>query len=164
MERKSIEREIKIHKQLQHLNIIKLYFSYVKKNTLFLILELCDKGNLFQMLKNRYFTMEQNLIIFYEVVKAISYLHQQNLMHRDIKPENILLDQTNGVKVCDFGFCAAYNAAIQRQTLCGTQEYLPPEIIKNHTQTQSVDVWCLGILLYEMIHKTTPYKARNIVE
>lgn len=79
------------------------------------------------------------------VCDAIEYMHSKNIMHRDIKPENILLDRKNVVKVCDFGF--AVNCE-PRMTLCGTVEYMAPEMILRKPYNHKIDIWGLGILLF----------------
>lgn len=107
-------------------------------------------------------TDSQVLTVFYQILKAISYIHKLKILHRDIKPENILMEGDFHAKLCDFGFCAPYGEGIKRKTMCGTSEYLPPEIINGSYQTEKVDIWCMGILLYELLHKTTPFKKTNL--
>jgi serine/threonine protein kinase len=72
-------------------------------------------------------------------------------MHRDLKPENLLLDKDLNVKVCDFGWSVEYSESCSRKTLCGTYEYMAPEVFKGQNQTTKADVWGLGILLYELL-------------
>ena len=98
------------------------------------------------------------------MTSAVVYLHDKKIVHRDIKPENILLAKGGVFKLCDFGFCAPFGDDKKRDTLCGTKEYLAPEVINCQQQTDKVDIWCLGVLLYEMIHKRTPYNGRNILQ
>ena len=89
-------------------------------------------------------------------------MHKYNLIHRDIKPENILLDSNFNIKLCDFGWsCFLENDAF-RTSICGTYEYMSPEIIYGKRHTNKVDVWCMGILLYEMLHGNPPFKADNL--
>ena len=81
-------------------------------------------------------------------------------MHRDIKPENLLLDKNCTLKVCDFGWCILLkNNDDQRETFCGTYEYIAPELYNNKKYDKSVDIWSLGVLLYEMLHGHSPYKG-----
>ena len=67
-------------------------------------------------------------------------------------------------KLCDFGFAARFGLGQRRKTLCGTQEYIPPEILSNKDQTEKVDIWCLGILLYELYHKRSPFYRKSTEE
>lgn len=83
-------------------------------------------------------------------------------MHRDLKPENILVDAKNNVKLCDFGYSAEFDLKEIRQTLCGTYEYMAPEVIFNGRQTKKTDIWALGILLYELFHGKAPYRGHTM--
>ena len=88
---------------------------------------------------------------------AVKYLHDNNLIHRDIKPENILLDENLVPKLSDFGWSAIIKNE-KRHTFCGTFEYMAPEMFENEEYTYSVDIWSLGILLYELYHGKSPYE------
>ena len=87
-------------------------------------------------------------------------MHKNDYIHRDIKPENILLFENNLVKLCDFGWCVKLTLA-QRTTFCGTFEYMAPEMIKKNLYGKEIDIWALGILLYEMIHGHSPFRPRK---
>ena len=76
-------------------------------------------------------------------------------MHRDLKPENLLITGDNILKLCDFGSGSCYE--IQRNTFCGTYEYMAPEMVKNVPHDERVDVWALGVLLYELVHNQEPF-------
>ena len=83
-------------------------------------------------------------------------------MHRDLKPENILLDKDYNIKLCDFGWSALYADDVLRETMCGTFEYMAPEIYKRKNQTKKTDVWSLGILLYELFHGHPPFRGSTL--
>ncbi len=83
-------------------------------------------------------------------------------MHRDIKPENILLNEFLVVKLCDFGWSAVFNESENRETLCGTYEYMAPEVFQQKKQTKKTDIWALGILLYELFHGCAPYRGDRL--
>lgn len=159
---KNIHREIKTQMYLDHPNIVHLYDSIqTPDNVLLLLLEYADNNNLFHFIQGR--PLDEKMIhkFFFQTVQAIEYIHKRKIMHRDLKPENILLDKNYNVKVCDFGWCAEYNEQERRQTFCGTSEYMAPEIIDSKAQDPSIDIWSLGILLYEMYHKKAPYRGTN---
>ena len=94
-----------------------------------------------------------DVALFYctEILLAIGYLHTQRIVYRDLKPENLLLDRDGHVKIVDFGFCKYLEAGSKAFTLCGTPEYLAPEIVKSEGHGLAVDWWAFGILLYEML-------------
>ena len=97
---------------------------------------------------------------FIQTVNAVHFLHQNNIIHRDIKPENILLGENGLVKLCDFGWAKELTIN-KRSTFCGTMEYMAPEIVESEKYDFSVDVWSLGILLYELIMGHSPFRAER---
>ena len=115
-------------------------------------------------MKSKHMDDDTILKVFQDVMGAVCFLHSQNIFHRDIKPENILLDGKGSFKLCDFGFSALFGNGENRQTLCGTKEYLAPEVIASEYQDDKVDIWCMGVLLYELVHKRPPFTGRNIIQ
>ncbi len=83
-------------------------------------------------------------------------------MHRDLKPENILVDKELNVKVCDFGWSAKYSNLESRETVCGTYEYMSPEVFFRKRQTKKTDIWALGIFLYELMHYKAPFRGSRM--
>jgi serine/threonine protein kinase len=98
---------------------------------------------------------------FIDTAAAVNFLHDNNLIHRDIKPENLLIDDAGNVKLCDFGWCVDLNVG-SRSTFCGTYEYMAPEIINEAPYDSGIDVWSLGVLLYELIHGYSPFRAKSM--
>jgi serine/threonine protein kinase len=96
---------------------------------------------------------------FIDTVSAVQFLHENNLVHRDLKPENLLIDDKGSVKLCDFGWCVEL-AVGNRSTFCGTYEYMAPEIINEDPYDNGIDVWSLGVLLYELLHGYSPFRAK----
>lgn len=156
----TLNRELQTQKSLFHPNIVRLLNWFQTKDRLFIVLEHIEGGNLFEF--NKKFLADHEVAkIFYEVVSAVAFLHERGILHRDIKPENILIDSKGNMKLCDFGFCAPFGEGINRRTLCGTKEYLPPEILTSGQQNEKVDIWCLGVLLYELLNKKTPFEGKS---
>ena len=154
-----IYREIEIQRSLIHPNIIRLYSYKEDKDNFYLIMEYAKKGNLLSKIRKEGKLNENEAFkIFIQVCSSILFLHSNGYAHRDIKPENILIDENNNIKLCDFGLCANVNDG-QRTTICGTYEYIAPEIIKEQPYDQSIDIWSLGILLYEMLHGYSPFRS-----
>lgn len=157
---KIIHREISVQKKLIHPNIIRLYGNIEDTESLYLILEYAEKGNLFHYIKKKKLLCEEEAFHYFtQVCFSINYLHEQDVIHRDLKPENILLTSNSMAKICDFGWCA--EGIEERTTYCGTLDYMAPEIVLRNRYTNKVDIWALGVLLYEMTHGYPPFNAKN---
>lgn len=156
--KETLIREIRIQKQLNHEYICRLYTSFEDKTTIYLALEYASKGNLFYLIRKEKNLSEDTAFYFFiQVCSGIYYLHKQGLIHRDIKPENILIKEGNIIKICDFGWCVQSDHMQQRNTFCGTLEYMAPEMIQNKNHNHTLDIWSLGILLYELVHGRAPF-------
>ena len=155
----SIYKEINIQSRIDHPNILPILFVNETISEFDIVLEYSSYGNLFHYIrKNKSLNESLSFRLFIQVVNAVFFLHKNNLIHRDIKPENILIFEKNHLKLCDFGWCAKIEEGEQRCTFCGTTEYMSPELV-NHTEySKEVDIWSLGILLFEMIHGYSPFR------
>ena len=153
-------REIEIMYKLDHPHIIKLYSHFEDDEDFCLIMQIASKGQLYSVIK-RLKRLDQRTAAQYmrEVISAIKYLHTRNppIIHRDIKPENILLDQDGRCKLADFGWSNFDDGRKNRETYCGTPEYLAPEMVTKSGHNESVDIWALGVLLFEMLTGRTPF-------
>ncbi len=127
-EKIAITREINFQKTLDHPHIVKLYAYFEKTDKLYIILELVKNGNVFELLKKRNLSSNEVAFFFTQVLLGIQFIHSRKNIHRDIKPENILMTQGGILKICDFGFAAPFGENIVRKTMCGTREYLAPEV------------------------------------
>ena len=182
-----IKKEIRTHCILRHENIINLYNYDYNNNRVFLILEYAEKGNLYNYLRNEKINENekkkkkenkngkkndkknelkilnefQKRQIFIKTCEAVAFMHANNLIHRDIKPENILLDKNLDPKLCDFGWSAKVQKNEIRATFCGTYEYMAPEVFESEDYNENIDVWSLGILLYEIYHGSSPFVGKS---
>ena len=158
---KRIYDEIDIQSRIYHQNIVRLL--YVKENdeSIYLIMEYANNGSLFNYIRKKgSLNEEESFIFFCQIINAIYFLHKNDYIHRDIKPENILIFDNNECKLCDFGCCVELNGK-QRSTFCGTTEYMSPEIVNKIEYSKEIDIWSLGILLYEMIHGYSPFNPNK---
>lgn len=141
---------------LNHPLIIKLYSTFKDKNMLYFLLEPSLGGELFTLLrKHRTFSLAESRFYAASVVLVFEYMHSMHLVYRDLKPENLLLDSEGYIKVTDFGF--AKKVKNKTWTLCGTPEYLAPEIVAGKGHGKGVDWWTVGILIFEMLASFTPF-------
>ena len=162
-------REIEIMYKIRHPNCVRLFGNFEDENYCYFIMEYIPGGNLYNLMaSNRNTGLNIYLVarIMRELVSAIYYLHNMNppIIHRDIKPENVLLTNNSDIKLTDFGWSNYINfEGEQRLTFCGTPIYLAPEMIQNTGHDEHVDIWCLGVLLFELLTGTPPFIGQNRV-
>ncbi|AOW06383.1 spindle assembly checkpoint kinase [Yarrowia lipolytica] len=155
---KQFRREVEIQSNLRHTNVLRLFGHFHDKDRVYLILEYVVHGELYKLLRNqKRFTESTASSYIYQMSEALLYLHGKNIIHRDIKPENILLHFNDTIKISDFGW-SVHAPSNRRSTLCGTMDYLPPEIVQSRPYDKNVDVWSLGILMYEFLCGAPPFE------
>ena len=162
LNKERVLNEISILKIVRHNNIIKLYEVMETPQKIYLVMEYCDNGEMFDyIVSKQHLTEEQACVFFQEIIDALTYLHSQKIVHRDVKPENILL-QTFGntltTKLIDFGISRTYTLDKLITTPCGTASYAPPEMHKGEEYYGLLsDVWSAGVLLYAMAFGYLPF-------
>jgi len=159
-----MDREIAILRSLKHPRIVQLHFDFRSPTHIFLGMEFATGGGMFDLLSRKgKFSLQLSAQYFYEVCDALEYLHglPEKVVHRDIKPENILLDAEGHAKLADFGWSNVMDNVSLRATFCGTPDYLAPEMIRGEGHNESLDMWEMGVLLYEMTVGKAPFGASN---
>ena len=163
---KQVRREIEIQSNLRHPNILRLYGHFHDSKRIFLILEFAGKGELYKLLrKEERFPEWKAAQYIAQMAAALRYLHKKHVMHRDIKPENILVGIHGEIKISDFGW-SVHAPNNRRKTMCGTLDYLPPEMIKpgaDNYYDEKVDLWSLGVLTYEFLVGQAPFEDTPVM-
>ncbi|KAI9451119.1 kinase-like protein [Lactarius psammicola] len=158
---KQIRREIEIQQNLRHPNVLRLYGYFHDEKRIFLMLEFAGKGELYkQLTKYGSFSERRSAVYIDQMADALSYLHSKHVIHRDIKPENLLLGINGELKIGDFGW-SVHAPSNRRTTLCGTLDYLPPEMVEGREHNEKVDYWALGVLTYEFIVGSPPFEEMS---
>ncbi|TKR86632.1 hypothetical protein L596_011183 [Steinernema carpocapsae] len=159
-------REVKIMKQLDHPNIVKLYQVMETDQTLYLVMEYASGGEVFDYLVAHGRMKEKEARAkFRQIVSAVQYLHQKNIIHRDLKAENLLLDGDMNIKIADFGFSNHFSVGNKLDTFCGSPPYAAPELFQGKKYDgPEVDVWSLGVILYTLVSGSLPFDGQNLKE
>jgi serine/threonine protein kinase len=157
-----LRREIEVQAQIRHPNIARLFGYFWDRTHIYLIVEYCAEGELFRKLRMAgSFNQSTTARYICQIAEALTYCHSKHIIHRDIKPENILIDLNGRPKLSDFGW-SVHAPNSQRTTFCGTVDYLSPEMILGKKHNEKVDVWAIGVLLYEFLVGEPPFQAPTV--
>ena len=166
----NLRREVEIQTRLRHPNILRLYGYFHDASKVYLLLELAPGGELFKELARRgRFAEAEAAPMIAQLARALQHCHARGVIHRDIKPENLLVSGHGGggsggkvryplVKLADFGWAVHDpRPEVRRTTLCGTPDYLAPELLECMPYSAAVDAWSVGVLAYELLVGRTPF-------
>ena len=166
-EKPYFRREIEIMYRIHHPNVVKLFGHFEDNTYCYFIMEYIAGGNIYSYVpKNGIHTIstQQVASIIKDVISATYFLHHMYppIIHRDIKPENVLLGDNMRAKLTDFGWSNYMQGDFKRTTVCGTPIYLAPEMINNTGHDEKVDIWCIGVLLFELITGQQPWQGSDV--
>ena len=158
-----INREITILKKVRHPQVVQLYEMIENHDYLYLIMEYCSGGELFQhIVKNRRLKEDEAAKMYQQIISGVEYIHKLGIVHRDLKPENLLLDHNNSIKLVDFGLSNLYKHGERLKTACGSPCYAAPEMIKGERYLGlGADIWSSGVILYAMVCGYLPFEDQN---
>ncbi|XP_060840506.1 serine/threonine-protein kinase PLK1-like [Rhopalosiphum padi] len=159
-------QEIFIHKILKNKNIVSFHSFFEDNDFVYIILELCRKRSMMELHKRRKILTEPETRYYvYQILEGTLYLHQQNIIHRDLKLGNLFLNDEMEVKIGDLGLAAKIEYDGQRKkTLCGTPNYIAPEILKKTGHSFEVDVWSIGCIMYTLLVGKPPFETNSLKE
>lgn len=158
--------EARLQSSLHHPNIATLYDFFENGNNLFIVMEFVDGETLDALIGRRYFAVEDALATFESICGAVAFMHANNIVHRDIKPQNIKVAANGTVKLLDFGIAKGEvsHSLTRIGGVIGTPGYLAPEQLSGQPATPRSDIWALGVLFYEMLTGTEPFKGNTVSE
>lgn len=165
-QRQKIVNEIEIHRSLNCPHVVGFQGYFEDDKNVYILLELCSRKSLVQLLKQRKSLMEPEVRYFMrQAIKACSYLHSQNIIHRDIKLGNFFLNNDMELKLGDFGLaCRLGTSSHEEMTVCGTPNYIAPEVLKKGRHSYEVDTWALGCVMYTLLIGRPPFETMSLKE
>jgi len=168
-ERRDAESECKLLATLHHPNIVEYIESFLEEESLHLVTQYCEQGDLAKLIKHykkrgKFFPEKQIVDWFIQIAMAVDYIHSLNVMHRDLKTGNVFLTKTNVIKLGDFGIAKVLDSTLeQANTVVGTPYYMSPEVCENKQYDKKSDLWAMGCILYELCTLNHAFDASNLL-
>ncbi|VUZ50068.1 unnamed protein product [Hymenolepis diminuta] len=158
-----VQREVEIHSRLKHPAILELYTCFEDANYVYLVLEVCDNGELQAYIRqNGPVSEDMARHCMKQIISGLLYLHSHKILHRDLTLANLLLTKDMKVKIADFGLATLIEPGEDHNTMCGTPNYISPEVASRGQQVLETDVWSLGIMLYTLVVGHPPFDTREV--
>ncbi|XP_064257540.1 death-associated protein kinase 2-like isoform X3 [Passer domesticus] len=169
LERARVQREVSILRQLQHPNIIQLHELFSSTAEAVLVLELIRGGELFDFIAEKEMLSEEEAIEFLgQILRGVEYLHARLIAHFDLKPENIMLQEKDvpkpWIKIIDFGLAQQLEHGTTYKSLCGTPQYIAPEVINYEPLSPATDMWSIGVITYILLSGLSPFQGETDAE
>ncbi|EFX82812.1 hypothetical protein DAPPUDRAFT_302355 [Daphnia pulex] len=163
-ESEEIAREIELHRNLVHLNVVRFYHCFEDSENVYIILENCSKKSLVHVMKHRK-TLTEPEVRFYlrQLADGLRYVHGARIVHRDLKLGNMFLSENMTVKIGDFGLAARLHAET-KVTICGTPNYIAPEVLSRQGHGYEADLWAMGCIMYAMLVGQPPFETSTLAE
>merc|ERR1719481_156701 len=162
--KEKMSQEIRLHKAVSHLHLVKLFSYFEDPNFVYIVLELCRKRSLMELHKRRKaITEPESRYFMHQILLGVLYLHDNKIIHRDLKLGNVFLNDNMEVKIGDFGLATKVDYDGERKrTLCGTPNYIAPEVLGKKGHSYEVDVWSLGCILYTLLVGKPPFETQTL--
>lgn len=159
-----MHQEIEIHKSLSHENVVRFLSFFDDTNYLYIVLELCRKRSMMELHKRRPIISEYECRYYiHQILEGVRYLHDKRIIHRDLKLGNLFLNDDLNVKIGDFGLATRVEYDGERKkTLCGTPNYIAPEILSKKGHSYEVDIWSIGCVMYTLLAGQPPFETKTL--
>lgn len=158
-------QEICIHRTLKHSHIVPFYGFFEDETYVYIVLELCQKRSMAEMAKRRKFITEPEVRYYLkQILSAVQYLHENSIIHRDLKLGNFFINNEMKVKIGDFGLATRIESGERKKTLCGTPNYIAPEVLEKKGHGLEVDVWSIGCIIFALLVGKPPFEANTLEE
>lgn len=157
-------QEITIHKSLNHVNVVRFLHCFDDSNYVYIVLELCKQHSMMELHKRRpHVTDYECRFYIHQILNGVRYLHDNRIIHRDLKLSNLLLNDELNVKIADFGLATRIEYDGERKkTLCGTPNYIAPEILAKKGHSYEVDIWSIGCVMFTLLVGQPPFETRTL--
>uniref|UniRef100_A0A1B0AVZ3 polo kinase n=1 Tax=Glossina palpalis gambiensis TaxID=67801 RepID=A0A1B0AVZ3_9MUSC len=163
-QKEKMTQEITIHSSISHPNIVKFHGFFEDSYNIYIVLELCKKRSMMELHKRRKTITEYECRYYiYQIIQGVKYLHDNRIIHRDLKLGNLFLNDMLHVKIGDFGLATRIEYEGERKkTLCGTPNYIAPEILTKKGHSYEVDIWSIGCVMYTLLVGQPPFETKTL--
>ncbi|XP_046372425.2 serine/threonine-protein kinase PLK1-like isoform X2 [Haliotis rufescens] len=165
-QRQKIVREVELQKDLKHKHVVEFHSYFEDNENVYIILENCSRKSLVHVLKHRK-TLTEPEVRYYlkHIVEGATYIHDKNIIHRDLKLGNMLLNESMELKIADFGLATRVDfAGEKKMTVCGTPNYIAPEVLQKKGHSFEADIWAVGCIMYALLVGRPPFETSTLKE